>query len=50
MDNFLKNKEVLLEEVYPNLETRRSMISNYSSNILYLEKLLNKDLMQFTSE
>ena len=50
MDNFLKNKEVFLEEVYPNLETRRSMISNYSSNILYLEKLLNKDLMYFTSE
>lgn len=50
MDNFLKNKEIFLEEVYPNLETRRSMISNYSSNILYLEKLLNKDLMNFTSE
>ena len=50
MDNFLKNKEIFLEEVYPNLETRRSMISNYSSNILYLEKLLNKDLMYFTSE
>ena len=50
MDNFLKNKEIFLEEVYPNLETRRSMISNYSSNILYLEKLLNKDLMNFTAE
>ena len=50
MDNFLKNKEIFLEEVYPNLETRRSMISNYSSNILYLEKLLNKDLMNFTVE
>ena len=50
MDNFLKNKEIFLEEVYPNLETRRSMISNYSSNILYLEKLLNKDLRNFTAE
>lgn len=50
MDNFLKNKEVFLEEVYPNLETRKSMVSNYKNNILYVEKLLEKDLMHFTTE
>lgn len=50
MTNYIENKKIFLEEVYPLEETRQTMISNYKNNILYVEKLLGKDLMYFTSE
>ena len=50
MTNYIENKRIFLEEVYPLEETRQTMISNYKNNILYVEKLLGKDLMYFTSE
>ena len=50
MTNYIENKRVFLEEVYTNEETRQTMISNYKNNILYVEKLLEKDLMYFTTE
>ena len=50
MTNYIENKRVFLDEVYPNQETKVTMISNYKNNILYVEKLLEKDLMYFTSE
>lgn len=50
MTNYIENKEIFLEEVYPNEETKTTMISNYKNNILYVEKLLEKDLMYFTTE
>ena len=50
MTNYIENKIVFLDEVYPLEETRQTMISNYKNNILYVEKLLGKDLMYFTSE
>ena len=50
MTNYIENKRIFLHEVYPLEETRQTMISNYKNNILYVEKLLGKDLMYFTSE
>ena len=50
MTNYIENKKIFLDEVYPLEETRQTMISNYKNNILYVEKLLGKDLMYFTSE
>ena len=50
MTNYIENKRIFLEEVYVNEETRITMISNYKNNILYVEKLLEKDLMYFTTE
>ena len=50
MTNYIENKRIFLDEVYPNQETKVTMISNYKNNILYVEKLLGKDLMYFTSE
>lgn len=50
MINYIENKRIFLEEVYVNEETRITMISNYKNNILYVEKLLEKDLMYFTTE
>lgn len=50
MINYIENKKIFLNEVYPNEETRQTMISNYKNNILYVEKLLEKDLMYFTTE
>ena len=50
MTNYIENKRVFLDEVYPNQETKVTMISNYKNNILYVEKLLEKDLMYFTTE
>ena len=50
MTNYIENKKIFLDEVYPNQETKVTMISNYKNNILYVEKLLGKDLMYFTSE
>ena len=50
MTNYIENKRIFLEEVYTNEETRQTMISNYKNNILYVEKLLGKDLMYFTTD
>ena len=50
MTNYIENKKIFLDEVYVNEETKTTMISNYKNNILYVEKLLGKDLMYFTSE
>ena len=50
MTNYIENKRVFLDEVYVNEETKTTMISNYKNNILYVEKLLGKDLMYFTIE
>ena len=50
MTNYIENKRVFLDEVYPNQETKITMVSNYKNNILYVEKLLEKDLMYFTTE
>ena len=50
MTNYIENKKIFLDEVYPNQETKVTMISNYKNNILYVEKLLEKDLMYFTTE
>lgn len=50
MTNYIENKRIFLDEVYPLEETRQTMISNYKNNILYVEKLLEKDLMYFTTE
>ena len=50
MTNYIENKRIFLDEVYTNEETRQTMISNYKNNILYVEKLLGKDLMYFTTE
>ena len=45
MTNYIENKKIFLDEVYTNEETRQTMISNYKNNIVYVEKLLEKDLM-----
>ena len=50
MINYIENKKIFLDEVYPNQETKITMVSNYKNNILYVEKLLEKDLMYFTTE
>ena len=50
MTNYIENKKIFLDEVYVNEETKTTMISNYKNNILYVEKLLGKDLMYFTTE
>ena len=50
MINYIENKRIFLDEVYPNQETKITMVSNYKNNILYVEKLLDKDLMYFTTE
>lgn len=50
MINYIENKKIFLDEVYVNEETKTTMISNYKNNILYVEKLLEKDLMYFTTE
>lgn len=50
MINYIENKRIFLDEVYVNEETKTTMISNYKNNILYVEKLLGKDLMYFTTE
>lgn len=50
MTNYIENKRIFLDEVYPNQETKVTMVSNYKNNILYVEKLLEKDLMYFTTE
>ena len=50
MINYIENKRIFLDEVYPNEETKITMMSNYKNNILYVEKLLEKDLMYFTTE
>ena len=50
MINYIENKRIFLDEVYPNQETKITMVSNYKNNILYVEKLLEKDLMYFTTE
>ena len=50
MTNYIENKRIFLEEVYPNQETKITMVSNYKNNILYVEKLLEKDLMYFTTQ
>ena len=50
MTNYIENKRIFLHEVYTNEETRQTMISNYKNNILYVEKLLEKDLMYFTTQ
>lgn len=50
MINYIENKKIFLDEVYVNEETKMTMISNYKNNILYVERLLEKDLMYFTTE
>ena len=50
MTNYIENKKIFLDEVYPNRETKINIVSNYKNNILYVEKLLEKDLMYFTTE
>ena len=50
MTNYIENKRIFLDKVYPNQETKMTMISNYKNNILYVEKLLEKDLMYFSTE
>lgn len=50
MINYIENKRVFLEEVYPLETTRETQMSNYLNNLLPIEKILNKDLMYFNTE
>ena len=50
MTNYIENKRIFLDEVYVNEETKTTMISNYKNNIMYMEKILGKNLMYFTTE
>ena len=50
MTNYIENKRIFLEEVYPLETTRETQISNYLNNLLPIEKILNKDLMYFNTE
>ena len=50
MTNYIENKKIFLDEVYVKEKTKTTMISNYKNNILYVEKLLGKDLMYFTTQ
>ena len=50
MTNYIENKKIFLDEVYPLETTRETQISNYLNNLLPIEKILNKDLMYFNTE
>ena len=50
MTNYIENKKIFLEEVYPLETTRETQMSNYLNNLLPVEKILNKDLMYFNTE
>ena len=50
MTNYIENKRIFLQEVYPLETTRETQISNYLNNLLPIEKILNKDLMYFNTE
>ena len=50
MTNYIENKRVFLDEVYPLETTKETQISNYLNNLLPIEKILNKDLMYFNTE
>ena len=50
MTNYIENKRIFLEEVYPLETTKETQISNYLNNLLPIEKILNKDLMYFNTE
>ena len=50
MINYIKNKKIFLDEVYPLETTKETQISNYLNNLLPIEKILNKDLMYFNTE
>lgn len=50
MTNYIENKKIFLEEVYPLETTRETQMSNYLNNLLPIEKILNKDLMYFNTE
>ena len=50
MINYIENKRVFLDEVYPLETTKETQISNYLNNLLPIEKILNKDLMYFNTE
>ena len=50
MINYIENKKIFLDEVYPLETTRETQISNYLNNLLPIEKILNKDLMYFNTE
>ena len=50
MTNYIENKKIFLEEVYPLETTKETQISNYLNNLLPIEKILNKDLMYFNTE
>ena len=50
MTNYIENKKIFLQEVYPLETTKETQISNYLNNLLPIEKILNKDLMYFNTE
>lgn len=50
MTNYIENKKIFLDEVYPLETTRETQMSNYLNNLLPIEKILNKDLMYFNTE
>ena len=50
MTNYIENKKIFLDEVYPLETTKETQISNYLNNLLPIEKILNKDLMYFNTE
>ena len=50
MTNYIENKRIFLDEVYPLETTKETQISNYLNNLLPIEKILNKDLMYFNTE
>ena len=50
MINYIENKKIFLDEVYPLETTKETQISNYLNNLLPIEKILNKDLMYFNTE
>ena len=50
MTNYVENKRIFLDEVYPLETTKETQISNYLNNLLPIEKILNKDLMYFNTE
>lgn len=50
MTNYIENKRIFLEEVYPLENTKETQMSNYLNNLLPIEKILNKDLMYFNTE
>ena len=50
MTNYIENKKIFLQEVYPLETTKETQMSNYLNNLLPIEKILNKDLMYFNTE